>query len=179
MRTNIHMFKQLLTGTVTFTLLITVGIPSLAQSPEIVAQSQLKQVSKGEVSPQEVQQFSSAIVKLQLIQRQYRGAIIGVIEQEGFSPERFVAIIRSEQEQKPLNPELTNEERQNLSEAITQIQEIQQKTQLLEVQVVQEEGLGVERFEELIEAVEESSELQSQVRQEVKRIIESLSAPTE
>lgn len=173
------MFKQLITGTAALSLLIAGGLPSFAQSPEIVAENLLKQASKKEVSPKEVQQFSSAIVKLQLIQRQSQGAIVGVIEQEGFSPERFVAIIRSQQEQTPLNPELTNEERQGLSQAMAKIQAIQEKTQQLEVQAVQEEGLGVERFEELIEAVEQSSDLQSQVRQEVEKIVESLSAPTE
>ncbi|MGC1246332.1 MAG: hypothetical protein WA865_08995 [Spirulinaceae cyanobacterium] len=132
------MFKQLLTGTATFAFLTVGSLPSFAQTPEIIAQTQLKQVSEGEVSPQEVQQFSSAIVKLQLIQRESQGAIVSAIEQEGFTPERFVQIIRSEQEQKPLNPELTNEERQNLSEALTQIQAIQQKIQELEVQAVQE-----------------------------------------
>ena len=173
------MFKQLITGTAALSLLMAGGAPSFAQSPEIVAENPLKQASEKEVSPKEVQQFSSAIVKLQLIQRQSQGAIVGVIEQEGFSPERFVTIIRSQQEQTPLNPELTNEERQGLSQAMAKIQAIQEKTQELEVQAVQEEGLGVERFEELIEAVEQSSDLQSQVRQEVQKIVESLSAPTE
>ncbi|GEM_PF-6441732 len=121
------------------------------------------------VSDQEIAQFANALMQIQTIQQSYDSQIASVVETVGLSPQRFyqiLTLVRSPQEAEAENiPEVAEAEAESFQQALIQIGAIQQETQTQMQQVIQAEGLDLERFQEIIIVINNDEAIESRVRQ--------------
>lgn len=151
--------------------------PAQADRPTTVAMTKQEQAPNptpdpaeiAPVSEQELTQFASALMQLQTIQNAYDEQVVAVVQQEGLTPERFDQILmvaRSPQEAEAENiPEVSEDEAASFERAVAQIGEIQNNARSEMQQAIQEEGLEIERFQEIIIAVNNDESLEERVRQ--------------
>ncbi|MBE9129222.1 MULTISPECIES: DUF4168 domain-containing protein [unclassified Coleofasciculus] len=162
------MLKSLLAGGVALALwFVTSSLPAQAQTqaPTMPPQEQQAPASK-QISDQELEQFASVIKQLQSIQETGEVEMLEAVQRSGLSPERYLEILRgqSNTETQPTS-EVTDEEQQNFEQARNRLIEIQQMMQSKMQQAVEAEGLNVERFEEILVAIQQNPTLQQRVEQ--------------
>jgi len=174
------MLKHLLTGSSAFILLLAANVSAQAQTPQQpepqpqVQESPLSpstQQSPGgqsgsQVSSEELQKFAKSVKQLQVIEREADQEMIQAVQRRGLSGERFVEIYQAQQnpQAKP-GKEVTSQERQQFEQAVKQVGDIQQKTELKMQQAIQSEGLEPVRFRQILAVVQRDPDLQRRVQQ--------------
>lgn len=124
------------------------------------------------VSDQELTQFANALVEIQSIQDSYDAQIVSVVEGQGLSPERFdqiLMVVQSPQQAQAENiPEVSEEEASSFEQVLVQVGAIQEDTRNQMRQAIQDEGLALNRFQEIILVVNNDESLESRVRQMIE-----------
>lgn len=159
------MLKQLLSASSVLALLLIGNLPAAyAQTQESLPQAQMQIIAQSDVSSDELEKFASAIKQLLEIEQQSRAQIAQVIETQGFTQERFTEIYQAQRnpEQQP-TPQISDEEKQKFEQVVQQAIEIRQQSQAQKEEAVQNQGLDVDRFNEILTAIQQSPELQEQV----------------
>ncbi len=164
------MLKQILASSSVATLMLLTGLPSYAQeapAPQAPTPSpDMQAAPQTEVSPEDLQRFASVIQQIQSIQQESQAEAVGVLESEGLSPQQFNAILETQR-----NPEaqpatdISQDELQSFEQAITQVADIQQQAQVRMQAAVEQEGLDVQRFNQIGAIVREDPALMQQVQQ--------------
>jgi hydroxymethylpyrimidine pyrophosphatase-like HAD family hydrolase len=141
--------------------------PALAQPSSQFAQAQVKQAATTEVSPQELEQFAQAIEEMRSIQLESRDKVSQALQEEGISKERFQEILKA-QRNPEVNVNASQQEMQKFESASQKLADIQRNTQSQMKNAVQEQGLEVPRFQQILAAVREQPTLQQQVQQMIQ-----------
>ncbi len=156
------MLKHLLTIGLVLPLLWMTSLPARAQTQVPTPQSQEQIVT--DVSDAELDRFTNAIAQIQMLQQESRREMATVVQESGLSEQRFMEIARSQQ-----NPEseieVSSQERENFQVAVTEISQIQQSTQAEMIDAVRQEGLDVDRFNQILAAVSQDPELKEAVQE--------------
>lgn len=122
-----------------------------------------------QVDEEELQRFANAVEQIQAIEQAAQQEINQVLEQSGFSRERFSELYQAQQAPESgttgTTTEATAEEQQSFDQAVTQIESILQEVQTEQVEAIQSEGLEPQRFSEILAAVRQDPSLQQQVQQ--------------
>ncbi len=186
MKTQKHNLSRLLAASCLWLSALTAGVsvsaqPSYAQttSPESSPQSQPEAENSTQpqtkVSQEELQQFAQAYKQIQQIRQDSEAKMVEAVKNEGLSPERFIEI--SELQQSPQaqegqpnqesqrNTEVTAEEQQGFEKAKSKILEIRQQSESQMEQAIQQEGLDIPRFNEIVAALQQDPSLREQVQQ--------------
>ncbi|MEX0985987.1 MAG: DUF4168 domain-containing protein [Bacteroidales bacterium] len=112
-----------------------------------------------DVSDDELQQFVSVVGQVQMINQETQQQMIGAVQDGGLDVERFNEIMQSQQDPSQ-ESDASNEELQNYENAIQELENIQlEATQQMQDKIV-EEGLTVNRYQELGAIIQVSPELQ-------------------
>lgn len=159
--------KQFLSGATIFALLLTGSLPAQAQSQQ-AAPSPQAPTPQVQIDPKELQKFSKAVKQLQVIQEKSVTQMRQVVERQGLSEQRFMQIYQAQRNPSKPATKVTPVEQQNFEQASTRLKKIQQETQSKMMQVVEKEGLNVERFNQIMAAVRQNPSLQQQVRQMIQ-----------
>jgi hypothetical protein len=121
------------------------------------------------ITDAELSQFADVLITLEALQNSYRAQSIAAVQEIGLSLERFDQILvlaRSpEAEGADEIPEPTTEETEQFQQAVIQISLIQDDIQSQAQQAILDEGLSLERFQNISDAVNEDPTLEDQVRQ--------------
>ncbi|ARV58106.1 hypothetical protein BZZ01_05180 [Nostocales cyanobacterium HT-58-2] len=175
------MFKQILTGGYVFAFLLVGNLSAQAQVQKPVAPPFQQQTPAApqtqatpaapqtQVSPEELKKFASTIKQLIVIEQGANQEMTQVVGQSGLSQERFMEIHRSQR-----NPSsqptktVTPQEKQQYDKAFSRLGQIQQQAESKMQQVVQKEGLKVERFNQIEAAVRQDPALQKKVREMIQ-----------
>jgi hypothetical protein len=179
------MYKRLLLGSFVIGLALTASWPARSQTEMQQAPSQQtqpgqqapsqqtqpgQQAPDANVSSQDLQKFVSAFKQIQTIQQDYQGRMAQAVEQRGLSQERFFEIQQSQGNPSAQpGPQVTDEERQNYQQANTQVSQLKEEAVSKMEQAVQSEGLDVQRFNEIIAAIQQDPSLQKQVQQMLQK----------
>lgn len=159
--------KQFLSGAAIFALLLAGSLPAQAQSQQ-AAPSPQAPAPQVQIDPKELQKFSKAVKQLQVIQEKSVTQMRQVVERQGLSEQRFMQIYQAQRNPSKPATKVTPVEQQNFEQASTRLKKIQQETQSKMMQVVEKEGLNVERFNQIMAAVRQNPSLQQQVRQMIQ-----------
>lgn len=155
------MLKQLLAGS-TLMGLVWFGGVSTAQAQQTSPQPGMPPAPQTEISAADLQRFAVAVQQIQAIEQQAQAQMVEAIQAEGLTVERFNEIAQSQQ-----NPEtqtqVSNQEAQTFTQVIQQISEIRQAAEQDMQTAVQEEGLAVDQFNLIAQAVQQDPTLQRQV----------------
>ncbi|PSO95470.1 MAG: hypothetical protein BRC46_02970 [Cyanobacteria bacterium QS_6_48_18] len=158
--------RSILAGSVALILLVSGSLPALAQTQQTAPQFQQQEAPQIEISQEELQQFAGVVEKLQGIQEESFQGMSEAIQDEGLTTKQFSAILQSQQN--PDSEQTTKageQELQQFEQARARLAEIQKETQSQMQEVVEDEGLEVQRFNQILAAIRNNPELQQQIQQ--------------
>lgn len=163
------MFKSLSITSIALLLLLTFSTPALAENSISIAQAPQAPETEAatDISDQELEQFASAVQKVETIQMESRNEVGQTIEDEGLTPQQFRDILEAQRDPEMEN-EASEEELEQFESATEQLVQIQREAQVNMKEAVEATGLEVERFQAIFAAVREQPELRQQVQQMIQ-----------
>ncbi|WP_237747928.1 DUF4168 domain-containing protein [Spirulina subsalsa] len=138
---------------------------AVAASEQTTVNHYIAQASGAAISERELAQFVSAWQKLGEIELAFRESAVEIVEEQGFTPERFNAILEAFRNQAEPTPALTNQEKEKLDTIVAQIEPLRQRTQVQMENALQSEGLAPDRFSEIYNTIQQDETLQQRVQQ--------------
>lgn len=115
------------------------------------------------VSDQELEKFASALEHVQIINQEAQQEMVKAIQEEGLDVESYTKIQQAQQ-----NPnqevEATDEEMEKYNSVSGDIEKIQMQSQQKMEEKIKEEGLTIERYQEIVAALQASPELQENLQ---------------
>lgn len=160
------MFKSLLLRSLASSfVLVSIGsFPAYSQTMTSVPQSFLAQAtSPTQVTQEELQKFAEAFKQLRAIEAEAEQKMAQAVQQEGLTPQRFVEIGQSQQNAGASG--ISADEQQKFQKALVRVRQILESTETQKYEAVESQGLEVERFQEIIAAIQGNPALKQQVEQ--------------
>lgn len=145
-----------------FSILIIViaGITSAyAQSPE-----QLPAQQAEEVSDKEIEQFADAFREIQVIDQQIQQEMINKVQEEGVDVQRFNDYLNARQNQGQ-EIDASEKELEQFAEAYQEIEKIQEKALQEMEQVITQNDLTTDRYQEIAMAIQANPDLLEKLQQ--------------
>lgn len=123
------------------------------------------QASQNEtIEDKELQQFASAFQQIQLISHETQQTMIQAVEEEGLGVQRYNAIQDAQQDpDKQVNA--TSEELNQFETVNQELEKIQIQAQQKMQESIIDEGLSLDRYQELAELIRNDPELQLKLQQ--------------
>ncbi|NEO85454.1 MAG: DUF4168 domain-containing protein [Spirulina sp. SIO3F2] len=125
------------------------------------------------VSEAELEQFAHALVQVKIVEQRAILSILEEIKRQGFSEERFNAIV-SAPSPESLNPPLTTAEQEKLTAINAQVEAIEAQALTQMTQAVVNQGLTYERYQAILATVRQQPELKERAQQLVTEIVGQL-----
>lgn len=135
----------------------------LAQVPQ-----QLPQQQKIEVSDGEIEQFALAFVEIQNIEQKVQPEMVQAVEEEGIEVQRFNEIMNAQQDPNQ-EVDASEDELKKFAAANREIEDIQNRAQREMLGKIDEAGLTVERYQEIMNALRNDPKLQQKLQQIVQQ----------
>jgi len=143
--------------------LATIVVTILLSSQMLFAQGQQQQPTPSapdEVSDQELTLFASALQDLEPIQEELQSDIREVVESEDMNMERFQEILVAMQNpQMSDQADISDEEEEKIGKMQPKVVELQMGAQEKMVKAIEENGLEVQRYQQIIMGVQQHQEL--------------------
>ena len=118
------------------------------------------------VSESELQKFANITDSAQSIQEEIQSKVETLVEDEGMEFDRFRKIMMSKQSQQSAGQvETTQNEEEKIKSLQPKLMEINQQAQQQFVQLIQEEGLSPQRFQQIMKALQTSPDLQQRLQE--------------
>ncbi|MFO7828910.1 MAG: DUF4168 domain-containing protein [Bacteroidales bacterium] len=158
------MFLKTIAG-ITLSLFILTGCQQKPkdQQKESDLQEEQKSPTEGqkseEISDKELQQFATIQQQANTISQQSHQDKVSAVEDIGLEVERFNEIEQAQQDPN-IQMDATKEELQMYQEAIQFLEEIQGRDQQKMVELIEDKGLSVTRYQEIEYAIQSDPELQ-------------------
>ncbi|MCA1746251.1 MAG: DUF4168 domain-containing protein, partial [Bacteroidales bacterium] len=119
----------------------------------------MPQQQTSEVSNEEVKQFASSLQKAQQVNQESQQKMVGAIENEGLDVQRFNEIQQAQQDPNQ-DAGVSEKEMATYEAAMRQLQVIQNEAQQEMQEKIIEEGLTIERYQEIMSMVQSDVNLQ-------------------
>jgi hypothetical protein len=120
-----------------------------------------------EISDNELKQFVTAFQQIQVINQQTQEAMIKAVKEEGLEVERYNEIQASENDTSKVT-EATAEEMEKYKSAKQKLEKLQIESQPKMQEKIIEAGLTIPRYQEIVNAIQASPELQQKVQEYMK-----------
>jgi hypothetical protein len=158
--------KSILLGSAASILML--GTPAVAQQQTSQQQQPTSQQQTSEAAPvndEELRSFVSAFQTIKSIQSDAVQKMRQEIKDRGLSLNRYRQYLQQQQGNSNSNMSLSQEEKQKFQQATNRIQQIEQETQNKIQQAVRDEGLEINRFQQIQNAVRQDKELRQKAMQ--------------
>lgn len=139
-------------------------LSALVAVPGLFAQSS-GQSAAADVSDQELEQFAAALENVQSIRQEMVQETQGVVADSSLEESRFQEMYRAENGGPAPSEQPSDAEQEEFASVMQQIQTIQQESNQAMVSAVEDEGLGVQRFNQIAQAIQQSPELQQRFQE--------------
>ena len=124
-----------------------------------------------EVSDEELELFIDASMNAQSVQMESQQEMISIVDEEGIEVSTYNEIMQAQQMGQPLeNIDVTASDIEKFESAHEQIQEVEVRMEREIAQAVEEEGMEMERFQEINVAIQQDPELQQRAQQMIQEI---------
>lgn len=121
--------------------------------------------SAPEVSDAELESFAVALQDVQEVRQDMAEETQQAVGESPLEQERFEEIYGARQSGGQEDAGTTDAENRQFEELMSDIQQIQQKSNEEMVEAVEDEGLSVQRFNQIAQAIQQNPELQQEFRQ--------------
>ncbi len=123
-----------------------------------------------EVSDEELRRFAAAVAEVQQIQLRMQGEIEGAITESDLSRERFVEIFESSRTQGAQDTsDVTESEQQEFDSLVEAIAALQMSSQQSMIEAVRETGMELERFNQILAAVQSDPSLMERLQPHLEK----------
>lgn len=136
------------------------GVATFAQTPELPPQQQQQQI---EVSDAELNKFAQVYQGIQVANQEIQKEMMGVIEEEDLEVPTFNEIHMAKMENQEVDA--SPEDLEKYGEAVEKIEVLQVGFQERLEGMIVEEGLTVERYQEIATALQADQELQQRLQE--------------
>jgi hypothetical protein len=131
--------------------------------------AQLPQQSQPtEVSDSELKQFATALIKIQSIEQQVQGKMVTAVNGAGIEVQRFSEILKATQDPNT-EVDASDKEIEKFDDANQAIEKIQNQAQHDMQNVVRENDLTVNRYQQIMAAVQNDPELQQKLQEQMQK----------
>ncbi|MGV0025609.1 DUF4168 domain-containing protein [Phormidesmis priestleyi] len=162
------MIKNALTAFCTVALLSAVHFPAQAQKPAPAPQA--APAASSQPSKDEVQKFAGAIKQILVINKTSEQQAVQAIQGEGLTPQRFDEIYKTQANPKATpTSQIQPKERQSYDRVVVKLVSIQKDSQAKMEKAVQDQGLNVQRFNQIFEAIQKNPQLKQEVQQLIRK----------
>jgi hypothetical protein len=121
-----------------------------------------------DVSDKEVKQFVAARQQVQQVEMATQQEMVGEVNKEEMELNRFNEIMKAQQDPKAEVAPPTEEEMQKVQKIVKTFEDIQLKAQQKMQQSIEEQGLTVERYQQIMNAVQADNELMQKVQESMQ-----------
>lgn len=121
-----------------------------------------------EITDNEISKFITSVQQIQHIEMEMQQQMIGELEKENMEVDRFNEIIQSQQDPESGAKPATEEEVIVIQKINQNFERIQMETQNKMIGKIEETGLTVERYQEIMAALQTDPELQSKVQESMQ-----------
>ncbi|MFP4369233.1 MAG: DUF4168 domain-containing protein [Bacteroidota bacterium] len=125
--------------------------------------AQTEQTETKDVSKEELKQFATAFQEVQVVNQQAQQNMITVVEEEGLNVQRYQEIQKAHQDPNQ-DVEATSEELEQFETVSQELEKIQVEAQQQMQEKIVEEGLSVNRYQELATTIQNDPELQQKLQ---------------
>lgn len=143
------------------------GTTLFAQPPQQMPLQQMPQQQTSDVSDEEVEQFANSFQKVQQVNQQSQQKMVGAVEEEGLDVQRFNEIQQAQQDPNQ-DAAASEKEMETFDAAMRQLQVIQNQAQQEMQEKIIEEGLTIERYQEIISMVQSDVSLQQRLQEQME-----------
>lgn len=119
---------------------------------------------KEEVSAEELKQFASALQQVQTVNQQAQEKMVKTVEEEGMEVQRYNEIQQAQQDPSQ-EAKVTDEELKQYEVATQGLEKLQVQVQQEMQEKIIEEGLTVNRYQEIAATVQNDPELQQKIQE--------------
>ncbi len=140
------------------------AITLLFSSSLVFSQEQQDFPEDQEYSDNELENFVEAAFEIMPLQEESQLRMIDEIEDRRLTVERFSTILETEQLGLE-DPGISEEEKEAFEEALKAIQEIQFEYQQLIVETIEDKGMSISKYEEILARYQQDPELQERIDQ--------------
>jgi len=148
-------------GIVAVALLLVFSAPAMAQMPDLGQQPEIEQVTDDELN-----RFVTALQLVEEIQIETQATMSEAIEARGMSEQRFSEIHSVQQNpEMDLGDDISDAEEEAYEVVLAELIEVQQSAQQDMQSAVAGEGFDVQRFNEIIMAIQQDPQLAQQVQE--------------
>jgi hypothetical protein len=148
---------------------VTVVILAILAVPAAVAQNTSpggsNQAQQMDVSEEELEQFAAALENVQSIRQEMVEDTQGAVADSSLDESRFQELYRADQGGPAPSEGASDQEAAEYDRVMQEIQQIQQQSNQEMVQAVREEGLEVQRFNQIAQAIQQSPDLQQRFQE--------------
>ena len=138
----------------------------LSTTAVMAQQMQMPQVVPADsVSDEELALFVDTAMQLQGVRMQADNVIMGKLEEEGMTVQRFQEIMVSQQNPNAPAVELTAEEEETITTMSGVLQEVSMNAQQQQMQIVESSELTQQRFQSIAAALQQDQELAARFQQ--------------
>jgi len=124
-----------------------------------------------EVSDEELELFIDVSMNAQSVQMESQQEMISIVDEEGIEVSTYNEIMQAQQMGQPLEDlGVTESDIEKFESAHEQIQEVEVRMEREIAQAVEEEGMEMERFQEINVAIQQDPELQQRAQQMIQEI---------
>ncbi len=116
-------------------------------------------------SDSELESFANAVVQIMSIQQQGQQQMMAVIEEADMTVQRFNEITMQVQEMGVDQVEMSEEEAEVFIILSEEIEQIQINLEDIMIGTIEDEGITIEKYEEIMAAYQQDPELQQRVQQ--------------
>lgn len=134
---------------------------SYAQNPVPTPQQQEQQ--QIEVSDAELEKFAQAYQRIRLAEQQAQQEMIAVVEDHDLEIQTFNEIHQAKMQNQPVTA--SEEDQKKHSEAVAEIEAMQPEIQANMEEIITNQGLTVERYQEIATAMQADPQLQERLQQ--------------
>ena len=117
-----------------------------------------------EVSDADMKLFASAFQQVQAVNQQVQNKMVGAIQAEGLDIQKFNEIQQASQAEGE-ESDISEEDMAKYQKSIQAIQAVQQEAQQQMKKAIEESGLAVEKYQNIMRAVQEDPAIQAKLQE--------------
>ncbi|MFW6277361.1 MAG: DUF4168 domain-containing protein [Prolixibacteraceae bacterium] len=145
----------------------TIAVIFFLSITSIFAQLPQQQAQPADVSNAELEQFALAFVEIQSIDQELQQKMVNAVQESGLEVEEFNEILNAQQNDNQ-EVDATEEELNKFTDAQESIEQIQNQGQQEMQKIISNNELTVPRYQEIMVAVRNDSELQQKLQEHIE-----------
>ncbi|MFW5831786.1 MAG: DUF4168 domain-containing protein [Prolixibacteraceae bacterium] len=145
----------------------TIAVIFFLSITSIFAQLPQQQAQPADVSNAELEQFALAFVEIQSIDQELQQKMVNAVQESGLEVEEFNEILNAQQNDNQ-EVDATEEELNKFTDAQESIEQIQNQGQQEMQKIISDNELTVPRYQEIMVAVRNDSELQQKLQEHIE-----------